>query len=165
MRVPLLPATLELGRAFARFACIRHFSEPALWAGSSHKRDRAGCVFLPPDLGLGRTVGGTVILEGLVGGIAGVDPAFLRGHEQRCVVDDSDLREKLGRLAPGLDYGNSGLSPDMDFFEEFPYFRPAFHGPFCVGCGVVGQEVGWKSPFGLGSRPGSLTCPRICGSR
>jgi hypothetical protein len=30
---------------------------------------------------------------------------------------------------------------------------------------MVGQEVGWKSSFGLDSCPGSLTCPRICGSR
>jgi hypothetical protein len=30
---------------------------------------------------------------------------------------------------------------------------------------VVGAEVSGKSSFGLGGCPGSLTCPRICGSR
>jgi hypothetical protein len=30
---------------------------------------------------------------------------------------------------------------------------------------MVGQEVGWKSSFGLDSSPGSLRWPLICGSR
>jgi len=104
-------------------------------------------------------------MESLVGRLLGGDPRILRGDEYGSVVDDSDLRKKLVWLGTGLDDGNSRLRPYLDFFEKLHDFRSAFHWSLCGGGGMVGQEVGWKSSFGLGSRPGSLTCPRICGLR
>lgn len=91
MWVSLLFSAVELGGALACVACVRHFFEPALWVGSCDERNRAGCDFLSTDLGFGRSIGRSPVLEGVVGGIAGGDPAVLWGHEYGGVVDDSYL--------------------------------------------------------------------------
>jgi hypothetical protein len=89
--VSLLFPSVELGGAPACAACFRHFFEPALWVGSCDEWNWAGRGFLSADLGFGRSIGRSPVLEGVVGGIVGGDPTVLWSHEYGGVVDDSYL--------------------------------------------------------------------------
>ena len=165
VRISLFSAALELGRTSSGNSFLRCFFESSLWLGSRDGGYGNGSVGLSADLDLGKSFSAASLLESLVGRLLRGDPCILRGDEYGSVVDDSDLREKLVWLGSSIDDGNPGLRTHVDFFEELTDFRSAFHRSLCGGGGMVGQEVGWKSSFGLDSCPGSLTCPRICGSR
>ena len=89
--VSLFFPPLELGGSLACVACVRHFFEPTLWVGSGDEWDWAGRGFLSADLGFGRSIGRSPVLEGVVGGIVGGDITLLWGHEHGGVVDDSYL--------------------------------------------------------------------------
>jgi hypothetical protein len=89
--VSLLFPSVELGGALTCVACVRHFFEPALWVGSGDEWNWAGRGFLSADLVFGRSIGWAAVLEGVVGGIVGGDPAILWSHEYGGVVDDSYL--------------------------------------------------------------------------
>ena len=101
----------------------------------------------------------------MVGGIVGGDLDFLRGDKHGGMVVDSDLLKKLVGVGAGFDRGNSRISTHVDFFKEFPHFRPSFYGSFCGGGGVVGTAFRWKKSVGLVRSRRTLTCRWVCGLR